>query len=63
MNKIAILAAFVSTAAFAGPEKIKFPSNYLKGVLYQTLDRSDIKQYRELYAPAEAVDAVRKGKP
>src|SRR6185436_12960912 len=63
MNKIAILAAFVSTAAFAGPEKIKFPSNYLKGVLYQTLDRPDVKQYRELYAPAEAVDAVRKGKP
>src|SRR5690348_7944812 len=64
MNKIAmVLAAFVSTAAFAGPEKIKFPSNYLKGVLYQTLDRPDTKQYRELYAPAEAIDAVRKGKP
>ena len=63
MNRIAILLAFVSTAAFAGPEKIKFPSNYLKGVLYQTLDRPDAKQYRELYAPAEAVEAVRKGKP
>ena len=56
-------AALASTAAFAGPEKIKFPSDYLKGVLYQTLDRPDTKQYRELYAPAEAVDAVRKGKP
>jgi len=63
MNRIAILLAFVSTAAFAGPEKIKFPSNYLKGVLYQTLDRPDAKQYRELYAPAEAVEAVRKGRP
>ena len=58
-----VIAALASTAAYAGPEKIKFPSNYLKGVLYQTLDRSDIKQYRELYAPAEAVEAVRKGKP
>ena len=32
-------------------------------MLYQTLDRPDAKQYRELYAPAEAVEAVRKGKP
>ena len=55
--------AVASTAAFAGPEKIKFPSDYLKGVLYQTLDRPDNKQYRELYAPAEAIEAVRKGRP
>jgi hypothetical protein len=57
------LLAFLSTAAVAGPEKIKFPSDYLKGVLYQTLDRPDSKQYRELYAPAAAVEAVRKGQP
>ena len=55
-------AAFAS-CAFAGPENVKFPGDYLKGVLYQTLDRHDTKQYRELYAPAEAVEAVRKGKP
>jgi plastocyanin len=64
MNKIAIsLMAVFSTAAVAGPEKIKFPSDYLRGVLYQTLDRPDSKQYRELYAPASAVEAVRKGQP
>src|SRR5918993_5304604 len=65
MTKIllaAALAAFAAPAA-AGPEKIKFPSDYLKGVLYQTLDRPDSKQYRELYASAEAVEAVRKGRP
>ena len=56
-------AMIVSTAVLAGPEKIKFPSDYLKGVLYQTLDRHDTKQYRELYAPASAVEAVRKGQP
>jgi plastocyanin len=56
-------ALAVCTPSVAGPEKIRFPSDYLKGVLYQTLDRHDVKQYRELYAPAEAVDAVRKGKP
>jgi len=58
-----VLASFVSTAALAGPEKIKFPSDYLKGVLYQTLDRPDTKQYRELYATPAAVEAVRKGQP
>ena len=58
-----LLLAFLSTGAVAGPEKIKFPSDYLKGVLYQTLDRPDSKQYRELYAPAAAVEAVRKGQP
>jgi plastocyanin len=63
-SKLLWLGAFaVSTAALAGPEKISFPNDYLKGVLYQTLDRHDNKQYRELYAPAEAVEAVRKGKP
>ncbi len=56
-------AVFVSSAALAGPEKVKFPNDYLKGVLYQTLDRPDAKQYRELYAPAAAVEAVRKGQP
>ena len=58
-----VLGAVASTAAIAGPEKIKFPSDYLKGVLYQTLDRHDTKQYRELYAPAAAVEAVKKGRP
>jgi plastocyanin len=62
--QIALLSGMVaSTAAVAGPEKIKFPSDYLRGVLYQTLDRPDTKQYRELYAPASAVEAVRKGRP
>jgi plastocyanin len=60
---VGLCAVFASAAALAGPDKIKFPSNYLTGVLYQTLDRPDNKQYRELYAPAAAVEAVRKGQP
>ena len=56
-------AALVAASAWAGPEKINFPAGYLRGVLYQTLDRHDIKQYRELYTQPEVVDAVRKGKP
>lgn len=49
-------------AAQAGPEKIKFPSGYLKGTLYATLDRPDTKQYRELYASPGVVESVRAGK-
>src|SRR5688572_9579594 len=60
---LGVCAALASTTLLAGPEKIKFPSDYLKGVLYQTLDRPDNKQYRELYAPASAIEAVRKGQP
>jgi len=64
MMRIVLLSAvFASTAALAGPEKIKFPSDYLRGVLYQTLDRPDSKQYRELYATPAAIEAVRKGQP
>ena len=64
MMRIVLLSAvFASTAALAGPEKIKFPSDYLRGVLYQTLDRPDAKQYRELYATPAAIEAVRKGQP
>jgi plastocyanin len=64
MKTIVVLAGLcAASAALAGPEKIPFPSDYLKGVLYQTLDRTDIKQYRELYTQPDVVDAVRRGKP
>jgi plastocyanin len=56
-------AAGVAATTTAGPEKIKFPADYLKGTLYQTLDRHDIRQYRELYASPGVVEAVRAGKP
>jgi plastocyanin len=58
-----LCALAISSAAVAGPEKIKYPNDYLKGILYQTVDRADVKQYRELYATPQAVEAVRKGKP
>jgi plastocyanin len=60
---VLVLGALASTVAVAGPEKIKFPNDYLKGVLYQTLDRPDTKQYRELYTTPAAIEAVRKGQP
>ncbi|MBM3367194.1 MAG: hypothetical protein FJY43_02775 [Betaproteobacteria bacterium] len=53
---VGVLAAGVAGIAAAGPEKIKFPSDYLKGTLYATVDRLDNKQYRELYASPGVVD-------
>lgn len=48
----------------AGPEKIKFPADWKRYVLYTTVDRYDVKQYRELYASSsEAVQAMKAGRP
>ena len=60
---LAVGAALATGGAQAGPEKVAYPSNYLKGERYATLDRPDIKQYRELYTQAEVIEAVRKGQP
>ena len=52
-----------TVSAHAGGDKVAFPESYAKGVLYATVDRADNKQYRELYAPAEAIAAAKKGEP
>jgi hypothetical protein len=54
--------AFVLQAR-AGGDKVAFPEDYAKSVLYTTVDRPDNKQYRELYTSAAAVDAAKKGQP
>jgi len=50
-------------SASAGGDKVPYPENWDKGVLYGTVDRHDIKQYRELWSTKAAVDAVKAGKP
>lgn len=63
------LAAAGTTLALAqalvapGPNKLKFPEGWDKGVMYATVDRPDTKQYREFYTSAEALKAAREGKP
>jgi plastocyanin len=59
----ALLIPLASTAQAPGPNRIAFPEQWDKGVMYGTVDRHDIKQYRELWAGKEAVDAVKAGKP
>ncbi len=56
------LLASASAPAWAGGDKIVFPAGFEKGVLYATVDRPDVKQYRELYAPREAIDSLKAGK-
>ena len=57
------LAALVVPSS-AGPDKIKFPDGWKSHVMYTTVDRYDIKQFRELYASSQAaVDAMKAGKP
>lgn len=69
MSPRIVLPAAVATALAlvaptdAGPEKIGFPAGYRSHVLYTTVDRPDVKQYRELYATPAAVEAARAGKP
>jgi cytochrome P460 len=60
----AAVGALITSAAMvrAGGDKVVFPENYAKGVLYTTVDRADNKQYRELYvSPPAAVEAAKKG--
>ena len=61
---VAALAAVALTATVrAGGDKVVFPENYAKGVLYTTVDRADNKQYRELYSTPEAIAALKAGQP
>lgn len=46
-----------------GPAKVAFPDGWDRGVMYATVDRHDIKQYRELWATRPAVEAVKGGRP
>jgi hypothetical protein len=63
MSVAALAAVSFTVVALAGGDKVKFPENYAKGVLYTTVDRPDVKQFRELYAPKEVVEALKAGKP
>jgi Cytochrome P460 len=67
-TRIAIASGAVAALTYivpvnAGGDKVAFPTLFPEGVLYTTLDRPDIKQYRELYTSAEALAAAKKGEP
>ena len=62
LSVAALAAVSLTVAVRAGGDKVAFPENYAKGVLYTTVDRADNKQYRELYAVAGG-DRRRQGGP
>lgn len=47
----------------AGPDLVKFPADYEKGVKYGAVSNPNNKLYREFYTPKSAVDAAKSGKP
>ena len=51
LSVVTLAAVSLTVAVRAGGDKVVFPENYAKGVLYTTVDRPDNKQFRELYAP------------
>jgi hypothetical protein len=58
---VAVTALLPGHPALAGGDKVAFPEK--PGVLYATVDRPEIKQFRELYTSQAAIDAAKKGQP
>lgn len=54
-------ALTLAVAATAGADKVAFPKEM--GKLYGSVDRADLKQYRELFATPGAIEAAKVGKP
>jgi Cytochrome P460 len=52
-----------AASARAGNDKVAFPNDYAKDVVYKSEDRPDNKQVRELFITREAIEAVRRGAP
>jgi hypothetical protein len=60
---ISLAAATLALQVNAGGDLVKFPENYAKGKVYGGVDRPDIKEYREFYASAAALEAVKRASP
>ena len=56
-------AGVLMAQSTVGPKDVAFPTGWEKWQRYQIVSRHDTRQYRELYAKAEIVQAVREGKP
>ncbi len=64
ITTIVVIAGLAAAASVrADGDKILFPAEYAKGVVYMTLDRPENKQVREYFTSQETVDAAKKGAP
>lgn len=62
----ATTAAVIAQTAITvppGPNKLAYPADWAKQVMYATIDRPDTLQYRECYTTADVLKVVREGKP
>jgi hypothetical protein len=59
----AIAGSIAAIEARASADKVMFPEDYAKGVVYNIIDRPKNKQLTEYYVNREAVDAAKKGMP
>ena len=57
---VAIVTGFAVGAVRAAGDKVAFPENHAKGVLYWVQDRPANKQVREYYTSPAAVEAAKK---
>lgn len=61
---VALVAGWAATAVVrAAGDKVAFPKDYAKGVLYWVQDRPANKQVREYYTSQAAIDAAKAGRP
>ncbi len=61
---VALVAGLAVTATVrAAGDKVAFPQEYAKGVLYWVQDRPANKQVREYYTSQAAIDAAKAGAP
>ena len=58
-----LLAGTAVVQVKAGPDLVKFPADYEKGVKYGVVSNPGNKLYREFYTTQAAVDAAKAGKP
>ena len=59
----AVITLISACATVVGPDNVALPPGYKTHVNYATVDRTDTKQVREIYASPETAKLARAGKP
>jgi Cytochrome P460 len=59
----ALTVIVTRTALGAGGDKVVFPANYVRGVMYTYENRADEKEFREFYITPGGFAAAKKGEP
>lgn len=59
----AVAAPAMLTEVHAGGDKVNFPGDYAKGVMYTSHDLADAKEFREFYITPAAIAPARGGAP